>query len=312
MKTAGPAFLALLAGLDIVSSAYFGSSYASPPRPDNLCNYICTDGGGCEAHYIGPPRRGNIKGSCFPDSFGGRCSGTPRECQDCNQAITCKEPSRTPGSTDYSEPANPPPSQARQCTTGGNSCIFPFLYKGREFHSCTTFDSANGKAWCATSVNQGGNVYGGWEDCARCAGNPTFPRRTPHKEPSQTPDYPDSPGYADPPSYPTLPDYHSVCEVVYEEQCGQVAREVCGSSSYGTAKGESCVVYDNICNKVPREVCHQVPRKNQPKCEDVLSEVCEQVPYQHCVSSSYGEESCHTHYDEECKTVVEQECETIW
>ena len=56
MKTAGPAFLALLAGLDIVSSAYFGSSYASPPRPDNLCNYICTDGGGCEAHYIGPPR----------------------------------------------------------------------------------------------------------------------------------------------------------------------------------------------------------------------------------------------------------------
>jgi len=30
-------------------------------------------------------------GSCFPDSFGGSCSGTPRECQDCNRAITCQE-----------------------------------------------------------------------------------------------------------------------------------------------------------------------------------------------------------------------------
>ena len=36
-------------------------------------------------------RRGKTKGSCFPFSFGGGCSGTPRECQDCNRAITCRE-----------------------------------------------------------------------------------------------------------------------------------------------------------------------------------------------------------------------------
>ena len=36
-------------------------------------------------------RRGKTKGSCFPFSFGGGCSGTPRECQDCNRAIACRD-----------------------------------------------------------------------------------------------------------------------------------------------------------------------------------------------------------------------------
>ena len=31
-----------------------------------------------------------FQGSCFPDSLGGSCSGTPRECQDCNRAINCQ------------------------------------------------------------------------------------------------------------------------------------------------------------------------------------------------------------------------------
>merc|ERR1712038_1034101 len=69
---------------------------ASPQRggrqaDTNLCQYRCTDGGGCEVHYTGRPRRGKTKGSCFPFSFGGGCSGTPRECLDCNRAITCRE-----------------------------------------------------------------------------------------------------------------------------------------------------------------------------------------------------------------------------
>merc|ERR1712080_179501 len=53
------------------------------------CDYKCTDRGGCQVTYVGPPRAGRTQGSCFPDSFGGECSGTPRECQDCNRAINC-------------------------------------------------------------------------------------------------------------------------------------------------------------------------------------------------------------------------------
>ena len=41
--------------------------------------------------YVGPPRGGNILGSCFPASFGGECSGTPAECLDCNQKLNCLE-----------------------------------------------------------------------------------------------------------------------------------------------------------------------------------------------------------------------------
>ena len=58
------------------------------------CDYKCDPSGtkgdrGCTVRYIGPNRPGQTSGSCFPDSFGGGCSGTPRECQDCNQAIFC-------------------------------------------------------------------------------------------------------------------------------------------------------------------------------------------------------------------------------
>ena len=30
-----------------------------------------------------------MQGSCFSDSFGGGCSGTPPECLDCSKAIDC-------------------------------------------------------------------------------------------------------------------------------------------------------------------------------------------------------------------------------
>jgi len=54
------------------------------------CDYQCTDGGGCQVTYVGPPRSGKTKGACFPERFaGGKCSGTPSECQDCNKAINC-------------------------------------------------------------------------------------------------------------------------------------------------------------------------------------------------------------------------------
>ena len=41
--------------------------------------------------YTGPPRGGATSGSCFPPSFGGSCSGTPPECQDCSKALECQE-----------------------------------------------------------------------------------------------------------------------------------------------------------------------------------------------------------------------------
>ena len=58
------------------------------------CDYKCDPSGTkgdrkCTVRYIGPNRPGQTSGSCFPGSFGGGCSGTPRECQDCNKAIFC-------------------------------------------------------------------------------------------------------------------------------------------------------------------------------------------------------------------------------
>jgi hypothetical protein len=69
------------------SNNRFGSNNKSPKD----CKYECTNSGGCMAQYIGPSRAGQTSGSCFPDSFGGSCSGTPPECQHCNQIVSCSE-----------------------------------------------------------------------------------------------------------------------------------------------------------------------------------------------------------------------------
>ena len=80
-----------------VPSLILGSSYPlignyNSEKKTKLCNYRCANNGGCEVQYTGPPRGGQIKGSCFPQSYGGSCSGTPRECNDCNQVLNCYEP----------------------------------------------------------------------------------------------------------------------------------------------------------------------------------------------------------------------------
>ena len=54
-------------------------------REEEVCSYLCQGGGGCTVHYTGPPRAGPTSGSCFSQAFGGSCSGTPAECQDCNE-----------------------------------------------------------------------------------------------------------------------------------------------------------------------------------------------------------------------------------
>merc|ERR1712079_841255 len=59
------------------------------PKPDNedVCRYECESNGGCSVRYTGVPRPGANQGSCFPEDFGGSCSGTPPECMDCNQVL---------------------------------------------------------------------------------------------------------------------------------------------------------------------------------------------------------------------------------
>jgi len=48
----------------------------------------------------------------------------------------------------------------QQCRTlEGKACQFPFRYLGETFNSCTTFDSANGAAWCK-------DIDGKYRDCA--------------------------------------------------------------------------------------------------------------------------------------------------
>ena len=58
-----------------------------------------------------------------------------------------------------------------RCWTVDNlQCIFPFSYQSRTFDQCTSFNSVNGKTWCATKVDGLGNAHcNSPEDCADCA-----------------------------------------------------------------------------------------------------------------------------------------------
>merc|ERR1712080_521990 len=58
--------------------------------------------------------------------------------------------------------AHRPPSTC--LTVLYNQCKFPFRYRGRLFNECTTYNSENGEAWCATRSGQ-------YEDCqSSCPG----------------------------------------------------------------------------------------------------------------------------------------------
>ena len=48
----------------------------------------------------------------------------------------------------------------------GRDCVFPFTYRGQSYSSCTTAESVNGAAWCATEVDSSGTVvHNKWQDC---------------------------------------------------------------------------------------------------------------------------------------------------
>eukprot|EP00091_Calanus_sinicus_P002123 TRINITY_DN12182_c0_g1_i1.p1 TRINITY_DN12182_c0_g1~~TRINITY_DN12182_c0_g1_i1.p1 ORF type:complete len:180 (-),score=32.89 TRINITY_DN12182_c0_g1_i1:80-619(-) len=56
------------------------------------CEYTCSDSrGNCQTTYVGPPRPGNKRGTCFARQRGAKqiCSRIPKECKNCNEVLTC-------------------------------------------------------------------------------------------------------------------------------------------------------------------------------------------------------------------------------
>ena len=76
-----------------------------------MCDYNCSSSGGCEVRYTGPPRSGSVKGSCFPQAFGGSCSGTPPECRDCNEEVDCVDDNIQPPTFTTSEEDDETPGE---------------------------------------------------------------------------------------------------------------------------------------------------------------------------------------------------------
>jgi len=95
------------------------------------------------------------------------CSTCSQE--DCEDEGACKWVNNqcTPGSPT-------PTASVSGCTTiAGDSCRFPFTFKGVKYDACTTDHSENGAPWCAVQVNNRGRVVRGrWGDCAgNCPGS---------------------------------------------------------------------------------------------------------------------------------------------
>ena len=123
----------------------------------NPCMYSCTDSGGCTVQYTGPPRGGATSGSCFPVSFGGSCSGTPQECEDCNKAISCEEKDATIGESKLDNVVKKPENCMYNCTDGGGCTV---QYKGPP-RGGPTFGS------CFSSTF-GGSCSGTPPECKKC------------------------------------------------------------------------------------------------------------------------------------------------
>lgn len=78
---------------------------------------------------------------------------------------------------DTSAPS-PPTTPSPSGSNCGN-CVFPFIFNGRLFDSCTTIDG-DATPWCATSVDSAGNYGGTWEYCQSSCPGVSTPSMTVH------------------------------------------------------------------------------------------------------------------------------------
>merc|ERR1712233_91954 len=114
--------------------AIMTATMTTPAQGDENCDYQCTSRGGCTVDYVGPPREGNSQGSCFPEDFGGSCSTTPTECQDCNKAISCgsgseqTRPTARPTIRPIAQPTTRPTIRAP--STGDENCDYQCTSRG--------------------------------------------------------------------------------------------------------------------------------------------------------------------------------------
>jgi len=86
--------------------------------------------------------------------------------------------------------------------------------------------------------------------------------------------------------------YETVCQTVYNQQCGYEWVEVC----------------QNVCGYSPHQVCNQVPHQ---VCRDVPHQVCQTVctPQNSTTDAApQCQQVCHTEYTQECHTAYTQQC----
>jgi hypothetical protein len=70
-------------GSNTVENEVTVGSLTVPSRTDS-CVYTCQKSGVCSVDIVSDSFiTGNVKGSCFPPAFGGKCSGIPKGCQPC-------------------------------------------------------------------------------------------------------------------------------------------------------------------------------------------------------------------------------------
>lgn len=90
---------------------------------------------------------------------------------ECGCCLTCAQPEDAPCGGPFHTTGTCAAGLRclRQCdckTDTGKHCIFPFKYEGETYNKCTDKYSENGKVWCATEVDEDGEVVRNtWEDC---------------------------------------------------------------------------------------------------------------------------------------------------